>query len=580
MIPAEEKPWLKYYTEENFKEYDLEKSIYDFMKDINSDYSDDEPAVDFFGKIITRGELLSLSREFGKGMYNLGVNSKDYVVTGVMLTMPETYELIYGASYLGCRINMLDFRNSTPETLAGNINAVKSKLLFIGDLVCSNELVEFLYANTELEHIVVVHVPAQSNNQLSKDLTNILYNAKADSITYDDVKAIKLTRFLELAADSDFTPEMRFKSPRDGFVIAQSSGTSGAAPKKVEASEYMLNLLAKQHLNSRNKMERGDRALDFMPKWAFFGLVGMIWPLCAGMIVSPVMFLRPYQMVELIEKIKPQLAMVSPMFALGLLNSGIKDLSSFKVFIVGGDSVPYEIEGKLNDMFKRLGKIDHISCGYSASENTAVGSVAQYGAYKQGSVGIPYPEMEFMVIDEEAFAERNELVRLPIGQEGIICMGGNLIPGYDELHKDEEARVFRYDDRGDRWFVAEDIGYIDEDGFIFFKNRAKDIIVIKDGTKIIPKPIEDTVRKCSDVKNCAIIGKRRGKNKPGEKICCYLELDDSSAGIMKRHSVKKKVKALMKEFYPAYSRPAKYYFIDTIPMTNMGKVDRKKMRDS
>jgi len=579
MVPIEEKPWLKYYSAENFREYDLDQSIYDFLENMNKDYPEDEPAVEFFGDIITRKMLLERSRSFGKALYRLGADCKDYVVTALLLTMPETYELIYGASYIGCRINFLDFRNTNPETLAANIRAVDSKFLVIGDLICSNGLIDFLYENTGLEHVVVIHTPPQSKYSLGRELTDILYRAKAETIRFDGERIISMDDFLGRADESGFTPDKRLKHPKDRFLIAQSSGTSGAAPKKVEASEYMLNQIVKQHLNSNNKCERGDRALDIMPKWAFFGMVGMMVPLCSGMVLSPIMFLRTYQFADFIERIQPQLVMTSPLYAMALLNSGIKDLSCFKVFIVGGDSIPYAIEGRLNELFQKKGKIDHISSGYSASENTAVGSVCQEGIYKQGSVGIPYPDMEFMVIDEKAWTERGELVRLPIGQEGIICMGGNLIDGYDEEHREEEMRLFRYDDRGDRWFVAEDIGYIDEDGFIFFKNRAKDIIVMKEGSKIVPKPLEDTVRKCSNIKNCAVVGKRRSHGRPGEKICCYLELDNKRTGIISRHRVRHKVRRLMRKYYPIYSRPKKYYFIDEIPMTAMGKVDRKKMKD-
>ena len=578
MIPLEEKPWMKYYTDENFKEYDLNKSIYDFIKDMNEGYPDNEPTINLYGDIVDRAEFLRRCREFGKAFYELGVNSSNYTIAMIMPTMEETYEVMYGASYVGCRINPIDFRNFNPEVLKASINAAGAKLLVICDLICNKELINYLFQNTELEHMVVIHMPATGKTQVGREITDFMLKAKASSIVYDGEKVLSLEQFYEKAAQSEFTEEMRFKKPGDKFLLVQSSGTTGSMPKRLYASECQLNKVIKQHMNCHVKFERGDRVLDIMPKWAFFGFVGMHWGLSIGMIICPVVIPMAIFFLDMIKRYKPQFTMCSPTFALALLNSNVKDLNCFKTFIVGGDSVPYELEGRLNAMFQKYGKIKHISSGYSASENCAVGCACQNDIYKQGSVGIPYPEMEFMVIDEKAFYERNELVRLPIGQEGIFCMGGLLVEGYDESHKEDEERLFRYDERGDRWFVAEDIGYIDEDGFLFFKNREKDIIITKDGTKVIPKVVEDTIRKNENVANCVAVGKAYKGDKPGEFICCYIVPRDGKPGFFKKRKMIKDSKKLAKTFLPFHSRPAKYVFLDALPMTPMGKLDRKKLK--
>lgn len=358
-----------------------------------------------------------------------------------------------------------------------------------------------------------------------------------------------------------------------------TSGTTGKRPKTVKASEKNINFLAVQYMKSRMELKRGQISIDIMPKWIFYGYLGVHMPLSIGMQVCPIIDPVNERFDKIIYDFHPQNVAGVPSHAIQLIKSKhIEDLKCIKTLGIGGDSMPVKYEEALNKLLQEKGSILYCSPGYGCSENTSIGTANQGDVYKLGSVGIPFPDVDCMIIDAQVFSLEKRLVPIGLNQTGIICLGGNLMLGYDSDHENEYNEVIYEDTEGRKWCVTRDIGYMDEDGFLFFKNRDKDLIVRSDGFKVVPQTIEVTVMQHDAVEHCVVIGKKNNLLEVGEYPCCVIVLKDIKTTKSKRKIIHKEIVLLLKRQLPIYYFPEELVFMDSIPMTNMGKVDREKLK--
>lgn len=369
------------------------------------------------------------------------------------------------------------------------------------------------------------------------------------------------------------------RSSEEASVLMHTSGTTGKRPKTVKASDKNINFLAVQYMKSRMELKRGQISIDIMPKWIFYGYLGIHMPLSIGMQICPIIDPVNERFDKIIRDFQPQNVAGVPSHAIQLVKSKhIKDLKCIKTLGIGGDSMPMKYEKALNTLLQEKGSILYCSPGYGCSENTSIGTANQGDVYKLGSVGIPFPDVDCMVIDTQIFSSEKRLAPIGLNKTGIICLSGNLMLGYDSDHENEYDDVIYEDDEGRKWCITRDIGYMDEDGFLFFKNRDKDLIVRSDGFKIVPKTIEDTVMQHDAVERCVVIGKKSNMLEVGEYPFCIVILKDTRMVKNMQKIIKKQIVSLLKKQLPLYYLPEELVFMDSIPMTNMGKVDREKLK--
>ncbi|TBV00388.1 long-chain-fatty-acid--CoA ligase FadD2 [Phytopseudomonas dryadis] len=197
--------------------------------------------------------------------------------------------------------------------------------------------------------------------------------------------------------------------------------------------------------------------------------------------------------------------------------------------------------------------------GYGLTETSPVASANPYGeSARLGSVGIPVPGTAFKIIDDEG----NEL---PLGERGELCIKGpQVMKGY---WKREEATAEVLDAEG--WFKSGDIALIDEDGFVHIVDRKKDMIIVS-GFNVYPNEIEDVVMAHPKVASCAAIGVPDDKS--GEAVKLFVVARDSNLGA-------EELKAYCKENFTAYKVPRHIVFRDSLPMTPVGKILRRELRD-
>jgi long-chain acyl-CoA synthetase len=197
--------------------------------------------------------------------------------------------------------------------------------------------------------------------------------------------------------------------------------------------------------------------------------------------------------------------------------------------------------------------------GYGLTETSPVASANAYGAQARlGTVGIPVPGTAFKVIDDDG----NEQA---LGERGELCIKGpQVMKGYWQR---EDATAEVLDAEG--WFKSGDVAVIDPDGYVRIVDRKKDMIIVS-GFNVYPNEIEDVVMAHPKVASCAAIGVPDEKS--GEVVKLFVVSRDGDLSV-------EELKAYCKENFTGYKVPKHIVFKDALPMTPVGKILRRELRD-
>ena len=200
-----------------------------------------------------------------------------------------------------------------------------------------------------------------------------------------------------------------------------------------------------------------------------------------------------------------------------------------------------------------------ITEGYGLTETSPVACTNPYGEKSRlGTVGLPVPGTLLKVIDDEG-------VEQPMGERGELCIKGpQIMKGY--WHK-SEATAEVLDAEG--WFKSGDIAVIDPDGFVRIVDRKKDMIIVS-GFNVYPNEIEDVVMAHPKVANCAVIGVPDERS--GEAVKLFVVARETGVSL-------EELKAYCKENFTAYKVPKHIVLRESLPMTPVGKILRRELRD-
>lgn len=553
--PSIDKPWLKYYSEEAIHAKLPECTVYEYLWENNKDYLNNA-ALNYYDRKITYGEMFVNIEKATKSYQALGLKEGD-IVTICAVTIPETIYSFYGLNRLGVICNMVDPRTS-PEGIQEYINEVDSKVVITIDVAYS-KIIEAV-KGTAVEKIVVIS-PSDSLPQPKKTLFKLL---KAPKIPNDNLH-IGWNDFLALG--KDVTPCIAKYKEKTTCVIVHTGGTTGT-PKGVMLSNDNFNQTAFQGIMCGYDFVRQHTWLNIMPPFIAYGLGnGLHLPLIVGMEVILIPAFNPNEFANLLNKYHPNHVVGVPSHYGNIIRHkkmSNQDLSYLVAPIVGGDAMDISLEIEVNEFLKQHNCSYPICKGYGMSEVAAAVSVSlSHNINKIGSAGIPITHSTMAVFDTETGKE------LSYNQEGEICMTGpNIMVGYYK-NETETNNVVRKHEDGLMWVHSGDIGYIDEDGFVFIKDRIKRVIIRHDGFKVFPSLIEKTVDTNENVvSNCAV-GIADDSHSQGKLPVVFAVLKEGCDA----KCIKEELVELCKKELPEYVQPVDFIFIEKMPLTAIGKVD-------
>jgi fatty-acyl-CoA synthase len=201
----------------------------------------------------------------------------------------------------------------------------------------------------------------------------------------------------------------------------------------------------------------------------------------------------------------------------------------------------------------------NVLIGYGITETSPLISLTRYDdsdVRRAESVGLPLPGVDVSIVND-----RRE--RLPIGEIGEIAIRGNVMRGY---YKMPAATAEVLDEAG--WYYSGDLGRLDEAGYLYITGRKKDMIVVG-GFNVYPREIEEVLFTHPQVKNVAVVGV--SDERLGETVKAYIVPDGEVTAEELRDFCRRQV--------ANYKVPAQVAFVDALPMTASGKVQKFKLRE-
>ena len=566
-----DKPWQKYYSKEAITASIPELTAYQYMVSQNEDNLSTK-AIMYYGKKISYKNYIDMIDETARRLYNLGVTEGE-VVTVMSVANPELEVLFYALNKLGAVINLIDVRSDYKQ-IKKYLMEVKSSEVVVMD----NFLPEFdkCMEDEDIDNIVENVITLSPYNSVLFPF-NVLAEKKSrkeDSNLYSKIDEIKKKN--KYMTWNDLMSVHKYRYPRyprykKNMVAAlvHTGGTTGV-PKTVKLSNENFNAMAIQYKSLNANYNKGDTFLNGIVPFVAYGIVVTIhMPMCLGMtnIIAPI--LSPKEFTEFMIKYKPNHTITVPTYVEHFVHDRKADSINWKCLKnlgIGGDYFPEQSEIYVNEFLKNHGSSSIAEKGYGMTENSSTAGVCLVGVNKTNSLGIPLP------LNTYGIFERGTDKELKYGEEGEICITGpTAMLGYLD-NEEEEGKVIKIHSDGKKWIHSEDVGIIDEDGFLFFKGRYKRLIP-HGGFKLYPSYIEGVIMKHPDIDNCCVIS--IPDKVYGASPEAHVVIKKDSVSELKK--LKEELIKLCQDKLPSYSQPEDFIFEEDLPLTSVGKVDYKKV---
>jgi len=510
----------------------------DFLS-IAKDICPERPSIVFEGKRWTYEELDRRTNQLARGLMGLGVKKGDSI--GILeVNCNEYIESYFGVTKLGALFVPLNFR-AKAEELTYMINHAEIKVLFIGS--------RYLELLKEIRH----------NCQGLKECI-FIGKSNGNFINYEDlINSVSSGDILGEADEEDIT------------IIMYTSGTTGR-PKAVPLRHHAFVSYVLENVEPASP-EIEERNLLSVPFYHVAGFQSMLSSIYGG---RTIVLMRQFDVDEwfrTVEMEKVNRSMLVPTMLKRIIDHpdfGKYNLSSLKVITYGAAPMPFDVITKAIKMLPWVRFINAFGQTETASTITALGPEDHIieGTEEErekklkrltSSIGRPLPDVEIKIVDEEGNP-------LPPNQTGEIwARGPRVMTGY---WKDDQKTAETITPDG--WLRTGDMGWMDEEGYIYLAGRADDMI-IRGGENISPEEVEDVIESHPKVEEAAVIGVpdpewgqepraivvvKRGETVTSEEIIEYCRL--RLAG---------------------FKRPRSVIFVPSLPRNPMGKVLRKKLRE-
>lgn len=553
-------PWLKYYKEGVPAHLNYPKgTMVGYFLEAVARYPENI-AIEYYGRTYTYRAFYEMIRDTAKSLKSQGVKEGDTIAI-CMPNTPEAILMFYAANMVGALVSLIHPLSAEKE-IQNYINGSGATFLLSLDLVYDK--VHNIVDNTCIKKIVI----ASAGDSL-KTIKKFLYKFK----NRGTVPKIELTddimtwnEFINYGYD--YQGEIAcLKGTNDPAVILYSGGTSGD-PKGILLTNMNFNALALSCHKMIEQSGEGESILAILPIFHGFGLgVCIHTTLGCGMRVVLVPNFNPKDFGKLLHKHKISIVCGVPSLfeSLTKTSMGKNDLSKLKSAISGGDFMSKDLKNKVDTYFREHGSNAEIRVGYGLTEASAAICVTPTGEYRESSIGVPFPDTYIKVVRVGTHDE------VPYGEDGEICISGpTVMMGYLN-NLEETIQTLQIHEDGRTWLHTGDVGSMDKDGFVYFKQRVKRII-ISNGYNLYPSYIETIINSHPDVFTSTVIGIPHPKKVQVAKA--YIVLKD---GVKPSKEVEKSIRLHCEKNLARYSLPAVYEFRESLPKTLVGKVAYREL---
>lgn len=537
---------------------DNDYTMYRYL--LNRDNHDNRVLVRYYHTDITANVLFAEFDKIADMLSSLGLTHSDNIAL-CLPNIPNAITTFYGANKVGIAVNLIHPLVPS-EALADMVREQNSKVLFLFDL----------FYDKHKDVIKELNIPCVlcSASDYLYGIERLGYNIATASQTKGIAYGGNILRYSDMIT-SDY-PQAEEYADIEGVgehiaAYIHSGGTTGE-PKTAILSNRAVNECAFNVASvMATKIEVGESMLMVLPLFHIFGLgVCMHTTLTAGARCLVVPKFSPKSVAKLIRREKATyLAGVPSMYAKLLKEKAFrgKHLANMKCAYSGGDKLDSEIKESFDRIMVEYGSSCRLCEGYGLTE-AGICNVNVTEDCMTGSVGKPIGNAKVCVVDKE----NNKLKAL---ERGEICIGGDSIMSgyYEDL--DATNRVMFEDSEGISWVKTGDYGYLTESGHLYYVDRLKRMIKVS-GINVFPAEIERIVTDniIAVDKCCAIEMKYKGKS----AVKLVFTLKDGYSDSEQLHD---EICDILARLLMKYSLPREIKCVDKLPMTQIGKVDYKKL---
>ena len=551
-------PWLKYYGNTPASLEYPHKTMYE-MVEAAAKRHPNHVAYVFMGKKTSYTEFMKRIQAAAQGLYKMGIRKGDKV-TICMANTPQALDCFYALNRIGAIPNMIHPLSASQE-IAFYLNFSKSKAILTLD--------QFYYKVAEIlpqlenpTEILIARVadelpaPLSALYPLTKTARAVKKLPKAGyTLWYDMVKAGKNTRL----------PAQKSRYDSCGAIL-YSGGTTGTT-KGIMLSNLNFNALALQTIAASGfSMEEisNMKMLAVMPVFHGFGLgIGIHTPLVAGgtCILIPQFNVKVY--AKTLMKQKPNLIPGVPTLFEALLRTEDlegADLSFLKGIFSGGDSLSPELKKKVDAFLREHNCSEQIREGYGTTECVTASCLTPKSYARAGSIGVPFPDTFYKIVQPGTLTEVEPNI------EGEICVSGpTVMMGYMD-NPQETADTLRRHYDGRIWLHTGDLGHMDQDGFVYFRQRMKRMI-ISSGFNVYPSQLENIIDGHEKVLLSCVIGVKDAYRM--QRVRAYVV---PMPGVEPSDALRQELMEYCAKRIAKYAMPREIVFRAELPKTLVGKV--------
>ncbi len=555
-------PWAEHLGSVPLHLEYFEGSMFDKVADVAKQYPDNV-AFDFMGRPTTYRQMVHEIERCAKALKTIGVRENDKV-TIAMPNCPQAIYMFYAVNLVGAVANMIHPLSAEKE-IEFYLNESESVTAITLDQFYGK--FEAIRENTKVVNIIIASVKDALSQPLRAGY--MLTEGRKIKKIPKDAPVIRWREFMRLSECCFYKYRVERKSD-DPAVILYSGGTTGTT-KGIVLTNKNFNALGEQ-VKAANPMFRiGDKMLAAMPLFHGFGLGVCIHTMLSqgGRCILVPRFTAKSYAKDIVKYRCNFIAGVPTLYEalLRLPSMDGADLSCLKGVFSGGDSLSIELKKKFDTFLYDHKAVIQVREGYGTTETVTACCLTPPHMFKEGSIGLPFPDTYIKIVEPDADRE------LPYGEEGEILLAGPTVMKEYMKHPDETAKTLRTHADGLTWVYTGDLGTMDEEGFVYFKGRAKRMI-ISSGYNIYPGQIENILDANEKVQMSCVIGVPDPYKM--QKVKAFVKL---AKDVPATEETKQELLAYCRKNIAKYAMPYDIEFKDDMPKTLVGKVAYRALEE-
>ena len=540
----------------------FEGSMFDKVAEIAERYPDNV-AFDFMGRSTTYRQMIREIERCAKALKTIGVRENDRV-TIAMPNCPQAIYMFYAVNLIGAVANMIHPLSAEKE-IEFYLNESESVTAITLDQFYGK--FEAIRGNTKVVNIIIASVKDALSQPLRAGY--MLTEGRKIKRIPKDAPVIRWREFMRLSEHCFYRYKVERKSD-DPAVILYSGGTTGTT-KGIVLTNKNFNALGQQVAAANPMFRIGDKMLAAMPLFHGFGLGVCIHTMLSqgGRCILVPRFTAKSYAKDIVKYRCNFIAGVPTLYEalLRLPSMDGADLSCLKGVFSGGDSLSIELKKKFDTFLYDHKASIQVREGYGTTETVTACCLTPPHMFKEGSIGLPFPDTYIKIVEPDTDRE------LPYGEEGEILLAGPTVMKEYMKHPDETAKTLRTHADGLTWVYTGDLGTMDDEGFVYFKGRAKRMI-ISSGYNVYPGQIENILDANEKVQMSCVIGVPDPYKM--QKVKAFVKL---AAGVPATEETKRELLAYCRKNIAKYAMPYDIEFKDDMPKTLVGKVAYRALEE-